>query len=193
MRNCGFGGFLSSEFQIPSYLMWLLSGVLTFVRLQGFTPADSSLFHTLVTSLSKSLAHQALVSASHTAFIGLRRRQFYLSHLPVYFSEVNKRTMLPSPLVCSDFLFAQSDVVRLLSDTQASSSFQSQQALVDVVSLGSGACCRYFSPSGSPARSSPPRRRRRESGSPSHKPKRVCFDSPAPSLTLKGSLSGFRR
>ena len=127
----------------------------------GLTPADSSLFHTLVTSLSKSLAHQALVSASHTAFIGLRRRQFYLSHLPAYFSEVNKWAMLPSPLVCSDFLFAQSDVARLLSDTQASSSFQCQQALVDVVSLGSRACCRCFSPSGSPARSSPPRRRRR--------------------------------
>ena len=124
-----------------SHSMWLLSGLLAFVRLQGFTHADSSLFHT---SLSKSLDHQAAVSASHTVFIGLKRRQFYLSHLPTYFSEVSKRAMLSSPFVCSDSLFAESDVARLLVDTQASSSLRSQQALVDVASRGSGAhCCRF--------------------------------------------------
>ena len=58
--------------------MWLLSGFLAFVWLQGFQPLDATLFNTFVTALSKSLAHQASVSASHTAFIGLKRRQFYL-------------------------------------------------------------------------------------------------------------------
>ena len=71
--------------------MWLLSGLLAFVRLQGFALEDAVLFNTLVTSLSKSLTHQASVSASHTAFIGLKRREFYLSNLPAYFSDVNKR------------------------------------------------------------------------------------------------------
>ena len=36
-----------------SHSMWLLSALLAFVRLQGFSPADASLFNTLVTSLSK--------------------------------------------------------------------------------------------------------------------------------------------
>ena len=94
-----------------SHAMWLLSGLLGFVRLQGFAPSDSSLFNTLVTSLSKCLAHQASLSASHTAFVGLKRRQFYLSHLPAYFSNINKRAMLASPLVCADSLFAESDSV----------------------------------------------------------------------------------
>ena len=35
-----------------SHSMWLLSALLAFVRLQGFSPADASLFNTLVTSLS---------------------------------------------------------------------------------------------------------------------------------------------
>ena len=65
-----------------SHVMWLLSGLLGFVRLQGFSPSDAPFFNTLVTSLSKFLAHQASISASHTAFIGLKRCQFYLSHLP---------------------------------------------------------------------------------------------------------------
>ena len=85
-----------------SRAMWLLSGLLGFVRLQGFFPSDAALFNTLVTSLSKCLAHHASLAASQTAFVGLKHRQFYLSHLPAYFLEVNKRTMLASPLVCVD-------------------------------------------------------------------------------------------
>ena len=60
-----------------SHSMWLLSELLAFIHLQGFAPEDAVLFDTLVTSLAKSLAHQASVSASHTAFIGLKRREFY--------------------------------------------------------------------------------------------------------------------
>ena len=66
--------------------MWLLSELLGFVWLQGFAPSDVALFNTLVTSLSKCLAHQATLAASQTALVGVKRRQFYLSHLPAYFS-----------------------------------------------------------------------------------------------------------
>ena len=175
-----------------SHAMWLLSGLLGFVRLQGFAPLDATLFSTLVTSLSKCLAQKASLAASHTAFVGLKRRQFYLSHLPAYFSEVNKRAMLASPLACADTLFAESDIACLLSDTQTSSSLRSQQALVDVASRGSGSRRRRFNPARSPSRSFPSRRRRRDSGSPGRQSKRVRFDSPAPSSALKPS-KGFRR
>ena len=49
--------------------LWLLSVLFAFVRLQGFSPADASLFNTLVTSLCKCLAHQSSISASFTAFL----------------------------------------------------------------------------------------------------------------------------
>ena len=115
-----------------------------------------------------------------------------LPFLPVYFCEVNKRAMLSSSLVCADSLFAQSDVSRLLADTQTSSSLCSQQALVDVASRGSRARRRRFSHR-SPARSSPARRCRRESGSLSRQSKLVRFDSPAPSSALKGLRSNFNK
>ena len=165
--------------------------LVSFVHLQGFQPADSALFNTLVTSLSKSLAHQASVSASHTAFVGLKRKQFYLSHLPAYFLEVNKRAMLSSLLVCSDFLFMESDIAQMVADTQASFSLRSQQAQVDVVSRGSGARRLCFSPSRSLVRTFPSRRRRWESGSPLRQSKHVRFDSLALSSALKESHSGF--
>ena len=174
-----------------SHLLWLLSGVLAFAHLQGFSPSDASLFNTLVTSLSKCLAHQASLTASMTAFLGLKRQQFYLSHLPAYFSEANKRSMLAAPLVCADSLFAESDIARLLVDTQTSSSLRSQQALVDAASCGSGVRRRRSSPAPSPSRSSA-RRRRCESGSPSRPAKRVRFDSPALSSAMK-TKQGFRR
>ena len=173
--------------------MWLLSGLLGFVQLQGVSPSDAPLFNTLVTSLSKCLAHQASIAASHTAFVGLKRRQFYLSHLPAYFSDVHKRAMPAAPLVCADSLFAESDISRLLSGTQKSSSLRSQQALVDVTSTRSGPRRRRFSPARSLSRSSPSRQRCRESGSPSRSSKRVGFDSPAPPSALKPSNKGFRR
>ena len=173
-----------------SHSLWLISALLAFVRLQGFSWADASLFNTLVTSLSKCLAHQGSLSASLTAFLGLKRRNFYFSHLPAYFSEVNKQAMLAAPVVCAESLFAESDVARLLPDTQTSSSLRFQQALVDVASRSSGVHQRHSIPSQSPARTSPARR---SSGSPSRPEKRVWFDSPAPSSALRGGKKGFRR
>ena len=187
-KDAAFEALLHSQSEALSHSMWVLSALLAFVRFQNFTPEDSALFNTLVTSLSKSLAHQASLTATHTAFLGLKRHQFYLSHLPSYFSDVNKRAMLSSPVVLASSLFAEPDVARLLSDTQTSSSLRSQQALVDVVARGSGARSRR-----SPFRFSPARHRSRKSGSPSRPQKRVRFDSPAPASALHGSRSGFRR
>ena len=169
-----------------SYSMWVLSGLLGFVRLQDFTPADPALFHHLVTSLSKSLAHQAQVTASQTAFFCHRRREFYLSHLPAYFSDVSKRSMLSSPAVFADSLFREEDVSRLLEATRSSSSLKSQQAMVDVASRRPSSSASFRQRRGSPARfprRSPAQRRRQSSPSPSSK--RVRFDSPAPSSAMK--------
>ena len=173
--------------------MWVLSGLLAFVRLQRFALEDAVLFNSLVTSLSKSLAHQANLTATHTALLGLKRHQFYLSQLPSYFSDVAKQSMLSSPVVLASSLFAEGDVARLLAETQTSSSLRSQQALVKLVARGSGGRFRRSSPACSPSRASPAHRRRRDSGSPSRASKRVRFDSPAPSSALCGGKAGFRK
>ena len=99
-------GSLRSQSEALSHSMWVLSGLLTFVRLQHFAPEDTVLFNSLVTSLSRSLAHQANLTATHTAFLGLKRRQFFLSHLPSYFSVVAKRSMLSSLVILASSLFA---------------------------------------------------------------------------------------
>ena len=171
-----------AQSEVLSYSMWVLSGLLGFVRLQGSTPADPALFNQLVTALSKSLAHQAQVSASHIAYICNKRREFYLSHLPAYFSDVNKRCMLASLAVFADSLFREEDVTCFLDSTHSSTSLRSQQAMVDVASRRPSASSSR--PSRSPNRS-PARRRRQASGSPSRPQKKVRFDSPAPTFAMK--------
>ena len=167
-----------------SYSMWVLSGLLGFVRLQDFSPAYRALFNQLVTALSMSLTHQAQITASHTAFLCHRRREFYLSHLPAYFSDVSKHSMLSSPAVYADSLFCEEDVSRLLEATRSSSSLKSQQAMVDVTSRRPSSSSSVRQWRGSPSRS-PAQRRQQSSASPSRASKRVRFDSLAPSSALK--------
>ena len=176
-----------AQFDCLSYAMWVLSGLFGFVHIQGFTPSDPALFNQLVTALSKSLAHQAHVSASDTAYACHKRREFYLSHLPAYFGDTTKRSMLSAPSVFANTLFRENDIAQLLDSTCSSSSLRSQQAMVDMVSRCSSAFsarCRCASPGRSSPRS-PSRRRRQSLGSPSRAPKRVRFDSLAPSSALK--------
>ena len=167
--------------------MWIMSGLLGFIRVQGFTPSDPTLVNQLVTALSKSLAHQAHVSASNTAYACHKRREFSISHLPSYFGDTSKRSMLSPPSVFVDTLFREEDVAQLLDSTRSSSSLRSQQAMVDISSRRSSASSarpHRFIPGRSPPRSSA-RRCRQPSGSPCRAPKRVRFDSPAPSSALK--------
>ena len=109
-----------------SYTMWVLSGLLGFIRIQGFSPSDPALFNQLVTVLSKSLAHQAHVAASHTTYACHKRREFYLSHLPAYFTDTTKRSLSSAPSVFADSLFREEDVGQLLDSTRLSSSLRSQ-------------------------------------------------------------------
>ena len=172
-----------------SYALWVLSGLLGFVRLQGFLPSDPALFNQLVTALSKSLAHQASVTASQIPYICAKHREFYLSHLPAYFTDSTKRSLSESPAVFADSLFAEPDIAHLLDATRSTASLRSQQAMADVASRGSSSSSRgrRSNPRRSPGRSLPARRRRRESGSPARSQKRVRFDSPAPASALKSS------
>ena len=167
------------------YAMWVLSGLLGFIRLQGFSPSDPALFNQLVTALSKSLAHQAHVAASHTAYACHKRREFYLSHIPAYFTDATKPSLLSAPSVFADILFQEEDITQSLDSTRSSSSLRSQQAMVDLVSRRSGSsahtCC--TSPHRSPPRS-PARRCHQSSFSTSCSVKRVRSDSPAPASAL---------
>lgn len=80
-----------------SFSLWVLSGLLGYLKAQGFMPEDKRLFDQLVTSLSKCLALQANVAASLTTFLATKRRRQYLSYLPSFYLDHQKRSLLGGP------------------------------------------------------------------------------------------------
>ena len=101
-----------------SHSMWVLSALLGFIKLQGFVLKDPALFVQLVSSISKSMAHQANIAASWTTFICHKRRQLLLSHLPAYFPDTHKKVLLSVPSALSSSLFKEDDVKYLLDIAQ---------------------------------------------------------------------------
>ena len=167
-----------AQVETLSHNMWVLTGLIAFLKNDGFVPSDPLLFNQLVSSLSMGLAHSTNSSASGTSFAVTKRRESYLSHLPPSFSDVSKRTLLKAPANLASSLFRDSDVAAAIESANMASSFKSQQAIIDVASKGHSSPSRERSPSRSPKYS--------RSGSRQNSPKRVRFaDSKSPPSSVK--------
>ena len=157
-----------------SHSMWVLTGLLSLIRQEGFVPRDETLFHQFVSSLSFGLSHQANLSAAGTSFTCLKRRELYVSHLPPIYSESMRHSLLAS---LGSALFKPEDVERFSVLADRSSDIKSNQSVVEFMS---GSARRSRSPRRSPNRPSTSSYvpRNRGSRSPSRSPKRVRFSSP---------------
>ena len=112
-----------------------------------------------------------------------------LPHPPLIYPEVLKLALLSSPS-CASTLFDESELSKFISLAGQSSSFQSQQAIVDIASsaLRRPRSPRRF-PARSPHSSSYGSSRSKSPKSPSRSPKRVRFSgTPPPSSSSKSSL-----
>ena len=178
-----------SQVEALSHSMWVLTGLLSLIRDEGYVPRDRALFDQFVSSLSIGLSHQANMAAAGMSFTCLKRRELYVNHLQPIFSESLKHSLLASPVSFSQYLFPESDVDRLISLTSQSSSLKSNQAMVD---LAASAVGRSRSPRRPLPRSPLSRSRRRNSRSPPRSPKRVRFaGTPPPSSSKSSPKSSF--
>ena len=81
-----------------SYAMWVLSGLLGFVRLQDFTPADPALFNQLVTAFPRALPIRPFIPPSYVIAVAsstcltspliLVMSQSVRCSLPLLFSQI---------------------------------------------------------------------------------------------------------
>ena len=181
--------------ELQSFSMWVLSGLIGYLKALNFSPSDEQFFDQLVTSLSKGLVHQTTIAASLTTFIATKRRRQYLSFLQSFFLDHQKRSLLESPITLVPYLFDEASVSRLVEWSNTTSSLQSQQALVDVASKASGksssssSSSRSRAPksssSSSSSKKSSPSRSRSRSRSPSGSSKRLKFGDSNPRSILK--------
>ena len=174
-----------SQAEALSHSMWVLTGMLSLIKSEGFVPKDQSLFRQYISSLSMGLAHQANIAAAGTSFATLKRRQSYAAHFLPSYPDALKKAALAAPACSASSLFLEEDLSKLAAVSNEASSIKSNQAVLDFVSG------RYpRSPRRSP-RPSSSRYRQGRSNSP-RTPKRVRFSGtppPSPSRSPSASAS----
>ena len=174
---------LRSQTEALSHTMWVLSGLIGFLKRDGYSPSDQSLFDSMIYSLSAGLLDIGSSSLALTNFVGLKRRQYITSHLPPYFPDTLRRPLLAAPFSSAESLFREEDIENLLASAQARQTLKTQQAMIEA-SLKS-------------AKTSPDRRssfKRKQGRSPQRSPKRVKFvDNQAGSSSMYGSSSSSAR
>ena len=167
-----------------SHSLWVLTGLLSLIKNEGFVPKDQALFRQFISSLSMGLAHQANMSAAGISFTTLKRRALYSSHFLPSYPEALKKSALGAPACFSSSLFLEEDLSKLAAISNESSSIRTNQAFLEYVS---GRHSR--SPQRSPRQQSYYRQRRRSPSSPKT-PKRVRFSgTPTPPTPPKSSSS----
>ena len=164
---------LRNQSETLSHSMWVLSGLLAYVRNEGFVPKDPALFSQLISSLSMGLAQLSNSSAGSASFLCQKRRESFVGHLSPFFPEPSRAALLRAPVFSAPDLFREEDVSNLLSVARDFNTFKQHQDLYQAARRSS----RPPSPRRSPSQlRSPPRyARRSRSPSPKRSPKRVRF------------------
>ena len=80
-----------------SHSLWLMSGILSRLKQTRFNPPESSLFITNISSLSASLSSQARSAAHLADYLRSKRRESYVAHATLPFSQAQKHELLVSP------------------------------------------------------------------------------------------------
>ena len=155
-----------------SHTSWIMSSLVAFLKLDGYVPSDPSLFNQMVRSIAMGIAHQANASSSYTTYFTKKRRDFYISHLPSHYPEVNRKALARAPVMSSSSLFQEEAITSLVTAANAAALVKSQQAIIALGNKSSSS--RSRSPPRSPRRGNLKREGYR---SPNRSPKKVHFNS----------------
>ena len=80
-----------------SHALWLMSGLLSQLKADGFSPSDPSLFDKTISSISCTLAFQTSLAAAMAEFMVTKRRELLLSHVSLRLTAAQKRELLVTP------------------------------------------------------------------------------------------------
>ena len=104
-----------------SFSLWLMSGLLSQLKRDGFKPSDPSLFDSAISSISCCLSNRTQTAAALSDFLVLKRRESYLGHASVPLSTVQKRELLVTP--GSSTVLPAQDLIEKLSGQVKEDSF----------------------------------------------------------------------
>ena len=87
-------GMSQASLEACSYSLWMMSGLLSQLKRDGFNPSDPTLFNTAISSVSVALSSQARSAAAVSSFLRSKRRESLLAHVTVSVSQVQKRELM---------------------------------------------------------------------------------------------------
>ena len=150
------------QLEATSPSLWMMSGILTMLKHDGFNPSTPGLFNTAISSVSASLAFQASTAASGSVFLRAKRRESLLAHSKVPIPEPQKRALIVTPGSDSG-LFSEplldSVAAQVKEDSLVSSSLAVSKALSSC--SGSKPLASSSSPLAGPSGYRPPRQAQR--------------------------------
>ena len=86
--------FFRCQLEATSSSIWRMSGILAMLKRDGFNPSTPGLFDTAIASVSASLAFQARLAASGSAFLCSKRRESLLALWTALIPEPQKRALV---------------------------------------------------------------------------------------------------
>lgn len=116
-----------------SFSMWLLAGLLQYIKSAGFQPPDLPMFERLCSSITGAQVKNNACLNRIQAYCVLNRRRLYLSHAPPSLSEEQKLKLMNSPIFGKE-LFDGPTLDSIISEHQGDVSTKANQHLVTAIS-----------------------------------------------------------
>ena len=117
-----------SLLEANSYSLWLMSGLLSQLKCDGFSPSDPALFSTKILSISASLSSQARSAVALSDFLQSKRRESSIAHATLRLSQARKHGLLVSPGSASG-LFDQSILEKVAGQVKEDSFISSSLSM----------------------------------------------------------------
>ena len=136
-----------SLLEANSYSLWLLSGLLSQFKRDGFDPSDPALFDSAILSLSASLSGQTRTAASLTDFLVSKHRESYREHASLPLSASQKHELLITQSSNSS-LFDQGLLENLSSQVKKDSFISSSLSMAKLACSQTSSKGKYSSTSG---------------------------------------------
>ena len=125
-----------SSLEACSFSLWMMSGLLSQLKRDGFSPSDPTLFNTAISSVSAALSSQARSAAAVSTFMRSKRRENLLAHTTVLVSQVQKRELTVAP-GSSDGLFDQDLLEKVASQVKEDAFVSSSMSMAKLAQSGS--------------------------------------------------------
>ena len=125
-----------SSLKVCSFSLWIMSGLLSQLKRDGFNPFDLTLFNTAISSVSAVLSSQARFAAAVSTFVRSKRKESLLAHVTVPVSQVQKRELTVAP-GSSDGLFAHDLLEKVASQVKEDAFVSSSMSMAKLALSGS--------------------------------------------------------